>query len=129
MIHAVIAAAGALHWPRSRVHVESFGVDEDGPRAAFRAVLSRTERSIEVSPQHTLLEALELAGLPVGSMCRQGVCGECRLPVTGGSIDHRDLFLSPEERASGQWIMPCVSRAAGEQLELTLLPASARGPS
>jgi dimethylamine monooxygenase subunit B len=120
MIDAVTAAARALHWPGSRVHVEAFGVADEGPRAAFRVVLSHSERTLHVSPEHTLLQALELAGLPVGSMCRQGVCGECRLPVAGGRIDHRDLFLSPEEKASGQWIMPCVSRAAGEQLELTL---------
>jgi ferredoxin-NADP reductase len=120
MTDAVTGAARALHWPASRVHAEAFGVAEDGPRAPFEVRLSPSGRTVHVSADHTLLEALEQAGLPVGSMCRQGVCGECRLPVASGGIDHRDLFLSPEEKAGGQWIMPCVSRAAGGHLELRL---------
>ncbi len=40
-----------------------------------------------------------------------------RTPVAGGAIDHRDLVLSAAEKAGGQWIMPCVSRAAAAQAE------------
>ena len=37
------------------------------------------------------------------NLCRQGVCGECRLPVRGGAIEHRDLFLTEEEKAAGDF--------------------------
>jgi dimethylamine monooxygenase subunit B len=119
LIDAVTAAARAAHWPASRVHGEAFGAAADGPRAPFRVILA-AGRQVAVGEQETLLEALERAGLPVPSQCRGGVCGECRTPVTRGAIDHRDLVLSAPEKASGRWIMPCVSRAAGDELELSL---------
>jgi ferredoxin-NADP reductase len=120
MIDAVTAAAKSAHWAGSRLRYEAFGVSADGPRAPFRATLTTAGRQLAVSAEETLLEALERAGLPVPSQCRGGICGECRTPVSAGRVDHRDLVLSAEEKAAGRWIMPCVSRAAGDELELTL---------
>ncbi len=61
-----------------------------------------------------MLEALEEAGVEVPpNLCRQGVCGECRIPpLATGSPIHRDLYLSAEEKDAGDAVMPCVSRAA-----------------
>ena len=119
MIDAVAAAAQSSHWAASRVRSEAFGAPADGPREPF--VVTRADgREIHVSAAETLLEALERSGAVVPSLCRSGVCGECRTPLAGGLADHRDLVLSPAEKASGRWIMPCVSRAAGEELELAL---------
>ena len=118
MIDAVTGAARALHWPESRISVEPFGAPDEGPRAPFRVALPGS--TVNVSAEETLLEALERAGLDVPSMCRQGVCGECRTPVRSGRVDHRDLVLSAAEKASGEWVMPCVSRAADDELELQL---------
>jgi dimethylamine monooxygenase subunit B len=120
MIDAVTAAARAAHWAESRLRYEAFGSSDDGPRAPFLATLAGTGRRVGVSAGETLLEALERAGVAAPSLCRSGVCGECRAPLVSGRVDHRDLVLSPEEKASGRWIMPCVSRAAGDELELAL---------
>jgi ferredoxin-NADP reductase len=118
MIDAVTAAARGLHWAEARLRSEAFGTSADGPRAPFRVTLASRNGAIDVTAAETLLEALERSGVPVPSQCRGGVCGECRTPVVRGAVDHRDLVLSEQERASGQWIMPCVSRAAGDELEL-----------
>jgi dimethylamine monooxygenase subunit B len=120
MIDAVTAAAKRAHWAESRIRFEAFGSSADGPRAPFRATLATAGRQVDVAAGETLLEALERAGVPVPSMCRGGVCGECRTPVSRGRVDHRDLVLSAAERAAGHWIMPCVSRAADDELELLL---------
>lgn len=120
LLDAVTTAASELRWPAGRVRSEKFGAADDGPRSPFRVSFPGSERTVQVSSESTLLDALERAGVPVASMCRQGVCGECRIPVAGGAIDHRDLVLTPAEKASGQWVMPCVSRAAGDELELLL---------
>jgi ferredoxin-NADP reductase len=120
MIEAVTGAARTLHWPDSRVRFEAFGAVGEGPRQPFRAALTESARQVEVSAGETLLEALEREGLDVPSMCRQGVCGECRTRVTSGRVDHRDLVLSAAEKAAGHWVMPCVSRAADDGLELRL---------
>jgi ferredoxin-NADP reductase len=116
LIDAVTAAAQRAHWAGSRVRSEAFGVSADGPREPFRVTVAG--RQVDVGAAESLLEALERAGLPVPSQCRGGVCGECRTPVASGPVDHRDLVLSAEERATGKWIMPCISRAAGDELEL-----------
>jgi ferredoxin len=53
-------------------------------------------------------------------MCRQGVCGECRVPVLAGRPMHRDEYLSEDERAAGDSVMCCVSRSETETLEVDL---------
>jgi len=53
------------------------------------------------------------------SSCREGICGSCETPVVSGEIDHRDDYLTDEERASGDVMMICVSRGCGA-LELDL---------
>jgi ferredoxin-NADP reductase len=120
LIEAVTGAARALHWPGSRVRFEAFAAGAERPRAPFRAALTESARVVDVSATETLLEALERAGLTVPSLCRQGVCGECRTPVSRGRVDHRDLVLSAAEKTAGRWLMPCVSRAADDELELRL---------
>ncbi|MDV3207868.1 MAG: 2Fe-2S iron-sulfur cluster binding domain-containing protein, partial [Rhodococcus ruber] len=82
--------------------------------------LNRTGIDIVVNSGVSLLEALEARGVPVPNLCRQGVCGECRIPVADGAIEHRDLYLTDAEKHAGDCMMPCVSRAGGERLELDL---------
>jgi ferredoxin len=53
----------------------------------------------------------------VPSLCHQGVCGECRVPVRSGSVLHRDLYLTDDERRDS--MMACVSRGSG-RVELDL---------
>jgi ferredoxin len=56
----------------------------------------------------------------VANLCRQRVCGECRLPLRSGGIDHRDHYLSDDRRAAGDSLMACVSRADGDLLKLEI---------
>jgi ferredoxin len=59
-------------------------------------------------------------GIPVVTSCGQGVCGTCLTGVLEGACDHRDAFLSDKERAAGDRILVCVSRAQGGRLVLDL---------
>lgn len=120
MIDEVADRAAAAGWPAGRVHAERFAVADFGPGAPFAARLARSGMLVPVAPGVTLLDALLASGVKVASLCRQGVCGECRLPVRGGRVEHRDHYLSDDERSTGDAIMACVSRAAGDQLELDL---------
>jgi ferredoxin-NADP reductase len=117
-IDDVIAAATDLGWPASRIHVEHFG-GELAPGEPFEVELAGSGETFVVDSGTSLLEALETHGHPVASMCRQGVCGECRVPVRSGVVLHRDLYLSEAERDAGDAMMACVSRADG-RLELDL---------
>jgi ferredoxin len=83
-------------------------------------VCTSTGEVLEVPAGVSLLECLLDNGIAVPNLCRKGVCGECRTAVACGEVDHRDLYLTDEEKESGAAIMPCVSRAAGTRLELFL---------
>lgn len=117
---AVTQTAGRLGWPASRVHLEHFGLADLDGGEPFEAVLTASGRTIPVPSGTSLLDALEAGGLTVPNLCRQGVCGECRIPVSAGTPRHRDLFLSDDEKAAGSSLMCCVSRAVGDRLEINL---------
>lgn len=117
-IDDVTALATDLGWPASRIHVERFG-GELAPGEPFEVELACSGEKFVVDSGVSLLEALEKHGLSVPNMCRQGVCGECRVPVRSGVVVHRDLYLSQTERDAGDAMMACVSRAQG-RLELSL---------
>jgi ferredoxin-NADP reductase len=112
--------AAELGWPTERVHAERFAAADLDPGEPFVARLARSGGRVPVAPGISLLAALEAAGVPAPSMCRQVVCGECRVPVTAGRPLHRDLYLSEAERAAGDAVMTCVSRCLDEELELDL---------
>jgi ferredoxin-NADP reductase len=120
MIDEVADRAAVAGWPTERMHTERFRAADLAPGAPYAAKLARSGMLVPVAPGVTLLDALLAKGVTVANMCRQGVCGECRLPVRGGRIEHRDHFLSDDERKTGDAIMACVSRAVGDHLELDL---------
>ncbi|WP_420752795.1 PDR/VanB family oxidoreductase [Rhodococcus sp. O3] len=120
LVDDLATRARAAGWPGARVHYEHFGVGALDPGAPFTAHLRRSGLDVAVDSGVSLLEALESEGIAVPNLCRQGVCGECRLPVTGGGVDHRDLYLGEAEKEAGDCLMPCVSRASGQRLELDL---------
>ncbi|MES2288166.1 MAG: PepSY domain-containing protein [Pseudomonadota bacterium] len=116
---AVADAACGANWPRQSIHRENFAPAaalRGSPRDAFEVMLARSGRKVVVSREETMLQALFAADIHVASSCEQGTCGECALHVVDGEIDHRDCFLSDSERALGNVILGCVSRAKGRAL-------------
>ena len=109
--------ARRLGWPAGKIHRENFGAVGGDP---FTVRLARSGGEVAVGPDISMLAALEDAGLPVRSLCRGGACGECIVPVIEGTPEHRDDFLSDEEKASGKWVMPCVSRSRTPVIALDL---------
>ena len=120
LMDAVVAAARRHGWPASRVHLERFQLDL-GPAEPFAVRLGPGGRELRVGADESLLEALEVAGVDVRYLCRQGVCGECRTGVLAGVPDHRDVYLTAGERAANADIMPCVSRCVSGPLVLDLV--------
>jgi len=119
---AVLAAAKAQGWPDAQVHREIFGaapVDSSGD-IAFEVQLNSSGRVVAVPAGCTIIHALSDAGVFVPTSCEQGICGTCLTPVLSGMPDHRDQYLTDEERAAGQLILPCCSRAKSARLVLEL---------
>lgn len=121
MLDTYLELTAAAGWPPARVHLERFTAPEQDPGSPFRVAVASTGALLDVAPGVSLLQTLLDAGLPVASLCRQGVCGECRIPLLSGTPEHRDLVLTEEERSSGASMLCCVSRAAdGATIEVDL---------
>ncbi len=119
MLQAFEAASAGR--PEGHVHVEYFSAPEMKPiEGGFIVVLAKSGRELQIAPGTTILETLRKAGLNVPASCEQGVCGTCETRVLEGTPDHRDLLLTPAEKASGQTMMICCSGALSERLVLDL---------
>lgn len=121
MLDAVLGEANARGWPRERVHFELFTepVAEAGDRA-FELVLSQSGQTHTVPAGQSILDCLIAHGCDPMFDCKRGECGVCAVPVLEGDIDHRDYVLTAAERAAGNVIQICVSRALGPRLVLDL---------
>ncbi|MEU0480491.1 PDR/VanB family oxidoreductase [Streptosporangium sp. NPDC006013] len=112
-------------WPEGSLHVERFAaapraeVDADDERD-FEVVCRQSDVRVTVPRDLPIIDALEEVGVWVASACREGICGSCETKVVEGEPDHRDSLLTPEERASGATMMPCVSRSLSDRLVLDL---------
>ena len=87
---------------------------------AFEVELAISGTTVTVTPEQSVLDAVEEAGVFVLSSCREGTCGTCETVVIEGEVDHRDSILSDHEREHGDRMMVCVSRAACPRLVLEL---------
>ncbi|MEK8052592.1 PDR/VanB family oxidoreductase [Ideonella sp. DXS22W] len=123
-IDAALAAARAAGWADAQLQVERFGA-ASAPAAAdgiggFTLRLARSGRVVPVAADQTAVQALAAAGVTVMTSCEQGVCGTCLTRVLGGVPDHRDQYLTDEERAAHDQFLPCCSRACTPELVLDL---------
>jgi vanillate O-demethylase ferredoxin subunit len=107
--------------PSGHIHVEYFQAKQapavDG---GFEIRLARSKRTVAVEPGKTILDAVLDAGIMANYSCSEGVCGTCETRVIEGIPDHRDLFLSPEEKAANKTIMICCSGSKSGTLVLDL---------
>ncbi|MBT8163870.1 MULTISPECIES: PDR/VanB family oxidoreductase [Arthrobacter] len=117
---SVLNQARELGWSQARLHSEAFGAAELDDGEPFTVNLVRSGVKLDVPAGVSLLETLEKAGKTIPNMCRKGICGECVLPVLRGTPQHRDLYLTDEEKASNTTMMCCVSRSEDPELELDL---------
>ncbi len=118
MIDWVHATGSKMGWPDENVHSEEFLAP--APGEPFEVRLCKSDKTITVGENESLLEAIERAGVDAPFLCRGGSCGQCETDVVAsdGEFIHRDHWLEEEDHASGKKIMPCVSRFIGKQLEL-----------
>jgi ferredoxin-NADP reductase len=113
-------------WPDGALHTERFApvpaaAGADVPAdTGFEVELAGAGTTLAVAPGTSILETLEAAGVGILSSCREGTCGTCETGVLAGEPDHRDVVLSPAERAANDVMMVCVSRSRSPKLVLDL---------
>jgi vanillate O-demethylase ferredoxin subunit len=121
-VNAAMEASKALHWSEGRLRSEAFISSVLPGDTPFQVFLQRSGRGIEVRSDESLLDALTHARIPVFWDCRKGECGLCATKVVSsdGELQHRDRYLSTEEKQSGHSMCLCVSRTKGKSLVLDL---------
>ncbi|ABE33620.1 2Fe-2S iron-sulfur cluster binding domain protein [Paraburkholderia xenovorans LB400] len=119
MVDAFIEACASR--PRAQVHFERFAAaNESATAGGFDVVLGRDGRRIPVAPGKTILDTLLDHGVDVQYACSAGVCGTCRTGVIDGVPDHRDDYLTDEEKAGNRAVMVCCSGSLSPTLVLDL---------
>lgn len=116
----VINAARQAEWPQSRVHSEYFSAEVDTSGGAFEVEAVASGVTVQVEEGMSIAQALKAAGVKVNVSCEEGVCGTCICEVLEGTPDHRDHFLSEEEKEDNDQIAVCCSRAKSARLVIDL---------
>ncbi|HKM95102.1 MAG TPA: PDR/VanB family oxidoreductase [Buttiauxella sp.] len=120
LMDAVNETAKTLNYQAQQIHQECFSADVQIQGKAFEVVAAASGITVQVAENQSIVEALALAGLKVCVSCKQGICGSCLTDVLEGEPDHRDSYLTDEEKADGDQILLCCSRAKGARLIIDL---------
>ncbi|SFK26226.1 PDR/VanB family oxidoreductase [Celeribacter neptunius] len=102
------------------LHQEFFSADVDNTGDSFDVELAQSGQTVTVAEGQSIVEALAEIGVRIEVSCEQGICGTCLCDVLEGEPDHRDSFLTDEEKADGDQITLCCSRAKSSKLVLDL---------
>lgn len=112
----------ALDNPEITLRTERFGAEatDAATDRDFDVVLARSGETVRVPAGESILHAVEATGRRLLSSCQAGMCGTCETAVLEGVPEHRDSVLTTEEQNSGEMMMICVSRCAGDRLVLDI---------
>ncbi|MFT4220434.1 MAG: PDR/VanB family oxidoreductase [Microbacterium sp.] len=103
------------------VHIEHFVAEEIDTTGdtAFTVELD-TGEEFEIPADKTILAVLEENGIDVFKSCEEGICGSCVSGLIDGEADHRDNCMTAADKAAGNQIALCVSRAKSPRLLIEL---------
>jgi vanillate O-demethylase ferredoxin subunit len=96
----------------TNLRYETFGASGWFDPEEFIVRIPAKNVEVLVDKQHSMLEALEAAGVDMLADCRKGECGLCEVRVSklNGRIDHRDVFYSERQKEESFKVSCCVSR-------------------
>jgi ferredoxin-NADP reductase len=112
MLEAVRRAWQESGRPAEALRFETFGNSGRFAAEPFTVKIPRLGKEIAVPQNQTMLDALEAAGVEMIYDCRRGECGLCAVDIVAvdGTVDHRDVFFSENQKAENQQMCTCVSR-------------------
>jgi vanillate O-demethylase ferredoxin subunit len=109
-------AARSCGFSAGQLHQEYFNREVETGGERFEVEVPELGLTVSVAEKQTIVAALQEAGIKVKVSCEQGVCGTCLANVCGGVPDHRDEYLTAEEREDNDQILLCCSRAKSPRL-------------
>ena len=91
-------------------------VNDDG---SFEVELKQSGITFTVPSDKSIMEMMWEHNVDVMYACEDGWCGNCKVGLISGKVDHRDEFLDDNDRE--EFLQVCVSRAMpGEKLILDI---------
>jgi vanillate O-demethylase ferredoxin subunit len=118
----VLARAEVHGWSSQQVHREYFSAApaSTSHSDSFEVEIKSSGEVLVIPAGTPAHQVLEDAGIFIPVSCEEGVCGTCLTRVLEGEPDHRDHFMTEEERALNNQFTPCCSRAKSGRLVLDL---------
>jgi vanillate O-demethylase ferredoxin subunit len=108
-------------WLKDTVHFEYFSAEPvEVTDGGFEVIATKSGKRVWVSPEQSITEALNAAGVQVCVSCEQGICGTCLTRVLNGTPIHNDMYLNDAEKAKNDQMLPCISRASSNTLTLDI---------
>jgi len=109
----VVSGVDSDHW-----HQESFAPSNEVVEGSVTLTLSESNKVIELTSGSSMLEAIRLAGVPVETVCEQGICGSCVVGWSDGEPVHNDGCMTEEER--GEYVALCCAGCRSPSLTLEI---------
>ena len=94
--------------------------DSESDVSTFLVQLVSTGQQIPVPANRSITSALADHGIDIPTSCERGICGTCVTVFVEGVVDHRDSFLTEDERMNEKLFTPCCSRAKSPVLLIDL---------
>lgn len=119
----ILHTARSTGWSEHQLHTEYFSntpLPGENSLETFEVELASTHQLFTVEAGQSITNVLRANGVYIPTSCEQGVCGTCLTNVIEGIPDHRDAFLTEDERKANQMMLPCCSRSKSPKLVLDL---------
>ncbi len=120
LISQVLEIAEGLGIDADNIRFERFNSDIANSAKAVTVHLQRSDVSLEVAKDQSILDAMLDAGIHAPYSCKTGACKSCVVKVVEGKADHKDMALSDDEKTQQKLMCPCVSRALSDSLTLDI---------
>ena len=117
LMDQVIADARLHGCVDAQIHMEYFDVDTNVSGESF-VVQTKNGAVLNVGADQRIADVLIAHGYDIEVSCEKGICGSCVVTVLEGEVDHRDHYLTEEERCSQ--ITVCCSRSLTPALVLDI---------
>ncbi|WP_342629736.1 PDR/VanB family oxidoreductase [Nguyenibacter vanlangensis] len=118
LMDAVTEAARDAGLADDQIHQEAFSAVPVTGGDGFEVLAAKSGVRVQVAADETITAALARVGVKVTVSCEQGICGTCVVNLLEGEPDHRDEYLTEEERTDQ--IALCCSRARSPLLVIDL---------
>lgn len=86
----------------------------------FTLTIKGNPQLFDIPADKSIIEVLNEHDIFIPVSCENGVCGTCKCKVQSGEVEHKDIVLNDDEHQHQQLFTPCVTRAKGPSLQISL---------